>query len=368
MVVPPAVPTKLEVPKQPKWMWPADKPTFGEPAWMHCTSGKRKTRWTDTLNHVAYGSRVNGDEWVLCLEQRWCPYYAAVIYPKAYISPRLKSGTPPGKDAPNDKMTLNDLLYEALGVKEVWEITAVPKWRAVAHNWCRIPKGGPSIPATCAGWGKLPGSLKTKNRESYVKRAQACYNFCFYNKQRIDEFRDVAKKVVALSKEKSTDKKLKKLAERIIRYAEGCEEFWEEEDEHFRKSVLKWAPKFPELISAEEAKTVSMDAKWFKRLRDYYVKVYDDWAEKDNAKAMKMISRGHWTGMGGTLDGTVWTQHRLVIRVAQEATIAGAASPEAREFALEVRGIVRNVMWGGHCKEGYNYRSWYVLNRGPRKR
>ena len=96
-------------------------------------------------------------------------------------------------------------------------------------------------------------------------------------------------------------------------------------------------------------------------------RVYNDWAEKDNAKAVKMIYRSHWTSTGGTLDGLVWNERRLLKRVGQDATLAGADNAETRELALRIRALVRQGLLRPHMKEGGLSRDYYAISRGKRK-
>ena len=76
-------------------------------------------------------------------------------------------------------------------------------------------------------------------------------------------------------------------------------------------------------------------------------------AEKDNDKAMKMIDRDHWTNPGGTLDGTVYAERRLVQRLCQEVTLAGVENPESRELATEFRKQLQTALRAGHYKEAW---------------
>ncbi len=98
---------------------------------------------------------------------------------------------------------------------------------------------------------------------------------------------------------------------------------------------------------------VALDGEWFAHIRDYYFKVYDDWAEKDNAKAMKMVLREQWTDPGGALDGLVYAERRLVQRLCQEATLAGVENPESRALAIEFRKQLQQALRSGHYKESW---------------
>jgi len=361
--VPPAKPVAQDPPGQPTWMWPGQKPGAGVPVWMWMVSNKPGRSWTDILNYVPYASTTVGGEWVLHLEQRWSPYYAAVTYPKARGADSKSTPTPKGK-TPADKMTLSDILYETLGEKEVKEIIAA---EGLKGRWVGIPKGEPSIPATCAGWGVVPRSLKARNKSDYMKRVQACYNFCFYNKARTDEMRGAAKEIAELCKQNSGKAGVRSFAARVAHSADQVEEFYREDNAKFRKTIQGFSQKFPELISPADAANANLDAAWFKRLKGYYERVYNDWAEKDNAKAVKMIYRSHWTSTGGTLDGLVWNERRLLKRVGQEATLAGSESAEARALALKVRALVRQGLLNPHMKEGGLSRDYYAISRGKRK-
>ena len=342
------------IPEQPEFIRSSKKPSGGGPVWMWMLKGKPGTGWGDILSGYQQASVIGaGGKWQLDLEQRWGPYLAAILYPKSRAGGSKALSVPPGRTPPN-RATLSEILYDTLGQKEVHEIVG---FEGFAGRWVGIPEGQPSIPATCAGWGVLPRSLKGKDRKAFIERTQACYNFCYYNKARIDEFRDAAKSIIELCRKRSGDPKLKALAERTIHYAQKCEEFWEEDNLKFRKTAQQFAKKHPEIMSQEEAANASLDAKFFKRMHDYYDKVFKDWAHKDNAKAMKMISRSHWTSPGGMLDGIVWNERKLLNRTCQEATLAGADNPEARQLALEVRAMVRKAMFKPHMKEGAPARS-----------
>jgi hypothetical protein len=184
-----------------------------------------------------------------------------------------------------------------------------------------------------------------------MERAQACYNFCLYNKARTDEYRAAAKEVSALGSKNGNEAKLKTLADRGSRYAGEAEKFWTEENEKFRKDVAAMAPKYPELIPPQDVEKVNLDGEYFKRLKEYFVKVYDNWAEKDNSKALSMISRAHWTTPGGMLDGMVYYQRKTLQRLGQEVTLAGVETPEACALAFTMRGLLQKALRAPHYKE-----------------
>ena len=115
-----------------------------------------------------------------------------------------------------------------------------------------------------------------------------------------------ADKISSVCKAKASDPKLKTLLGRVTPFAEEPGKFLADENARYRTSLVDFVRTYPELMRGIDPAKVSLDGEWFAHIRDYYFKVYDDWAEKDNAKAMKMILREQWTNPGGTLDGMVY--------------------------------------------------------------
>ena len=293
--------------------------------------------WTDLLNSCKRLSVNMNGEWVLTLEDRFKPYYAALTYPKT------RSGTP------KQNYTVTDVLYETLGQKEVFDII---NYAGFSGRRVGIPRGEPKIDATCAGWGGVPKTLKSRDKAKFMERQQACYNFCFYNKVRTNEYRKSAKEIIAVcEKAAAANPKLKFVSERLIKIAHIAEELLEEETEKFRKGVIQNRDRYWRFVTDEEAAKLELNAELFKQLQDYYIKVYNDWAEKDNAKAMSLISRSNWTTPGGLLDGIVDGERQIAGRIRQEAALVCVHSPEERELALKVREMAQKSLARPHMKE-----------------
>ena len=323
-------------PAQPAWMRSAETAVAGVPVWTWL-AGNPGSQWDDILDWYERASVAVDGQWVLHLDKRWAPYYAAVVYPRA-----------PGKK--QNTMTLSEILQGALGKKAVMEATDAA---GIGSAGTRVPKGAPNVGATCSGWGYVPANLKAKDRDRYRNSTQALYNFCFYNRQRSAELIDAASKISVVCKAQANNQKLKTLLERIAPYADAPSQFLEEENARYRSGLRPFVETYPELMRGIDPAKVTLNAEWFAHLRDYYFQVYDDWAEKDNAKALKLIRREHWTEPGGTLDGMVYAERRLVQRLCQEVTLAGVENPESRELATEFRKQLQRALRAGHYKESW---------------
>jgi len=323
----------------------AAPPVSGIPSETWSVRSRYKFGWSDVMNTYRFMSRSEGGEWVLNLEKRFKPYHAAVTYPRTrYL------GTP------KDAITVSDVLYETLGKAEAYKVV---DHAGLKGRWVGIPKGEPTVDATCAGWHMLNTYFKNKQKDKFLERLQGMYNFCHYNKVRIDEFRKMARDVIAACREASKDAKLKALSTRLIHCAEHVEELWEEENKHFRKSVitsLKTKSKFRgqwflfEGLTEAEAKKIELDDKFFKRIKDHCLASYDSYLKKGTPTH---LVRPHWTDPGGTLDGIISCARRVACRIRQEAALAGVHSPEERAFALKIRGMVQKTLRNFHLKEGW---------------
>jgi len=324
-------------PAQPAWMRSSETAVAGVPVWTWLV-GAPGSNWDDILDWYERPSVTVNGQWALHLDKRWAPYYAAVVYPRAS-----------GKKK-NAVMTFSDILQGALGKTALMEAVDAT---GINPAGVRIPKGLPSVPATCAGYGAVPSNLQAKDRDRYRNSTQALYDFCFYNKQRSEELIAAADKISAVCKAKANDEKLKTLLERIAPFAEEPAKFLEDENARYRTGVVGFVRTYPELMRGVDPSKVALGGEWFAHIRDYYFKVYDDWAEKDNAKAMKLIAREQWTDPGGTLDGMVYAERRLVQRLCQEVTLAGVENPESRELATEFRKQLQQALRAGHYKEAW---------------
>ncbi len=273
-------------PAQPAWMRSSETAVAGVPVWTWLV-GNPGSQWDDILDWYKRASISVDGQWVLHLDKRWVPYYAAVVYPRAH-----------GKK--QNTVTLGDILQGALGKNAVMEAIDAA---GIGSAGSRIPKGQPSVSATCSGWGYVPSGLKAKDRDRYRNSTQALYNFCVYNKKRSEQLIEAANKISEVCKAKANDEKLKTLVERVAPFAGEPGKFLEEENARYRSDIRRLVQAYPELLRGVDPSKVSLDSEWFAHLRDYYFKVYDDWAEKDNAKAMKLILREHWTDPGGRSTG-----------------------------------------------------------------
>jgi len=341
-----------------------NEPVGGMPSSSY-VAHKFRGGWDDVLKtyQKVNGTGAPGSEWMLHLEERFGPYHAALLYPKTRTraSYRTMGTTPP------DAMTFAELLIETLGKKEAFAVVdydGISRWVGHGGRGTGIPKGQPKIDATCAGWGVLPKTIKT-NKAKYMERTQACYNFCFYNKVRIDEYLKMAKDVITFCKDTSKkNPKLKDLAERVAKAAEYADKLWEEENTSFRGRVLKsvgsksrYGGKWFNFLSKEDAEKVCLDADFFKKIKEHFVKCFDD------PEGKKKISRSQWTDTGGTLDGIVAGERAVAIYIRQEASLSGVRTPEEREWAFKIREMTQKALRFPHDKEGARYTlryDWHI--------
>jgi len=63
----------------------------------------------------------------------------------------------------------------------------------------------------------------------------------------------------------------------------------------------------------------SKDEKFFKKVQDFCLKNFEEYVAGGEMK----MSRGHWTGPGGTLDGILEDQRLICCRISQEAARRG---------------------------------------------
>jgi len=297
----------------------------------------RKSGWNDIKSSFIKLSWNNGGTWVLQLDQRFSPYHAAVTYPKTRTS-----------NTPRNVVTVSDVIYEALGKDEAYAVVdyAGLKWRGVG-----VPKGEPKVDATCAGWGGLNKYFNGKQKDRFTERLQGCYNFCFYNRKRTDEYLKAAHDIIELCKKESKNPKLKNFAARLTLTSKHAEELFDEENMKFREAVKKsvktkskYAGNWHLFFTAEEAEKVNLDDALFKKIKDYHTKSFTDGGR---------ISRSHWTTPGGILDGTLDGERRVACRIRQEAALSAVNSPEERAFALKVRDIAQKALRVFHMKEAW---------------
>jgi len=288
--------------------------------------------WDDVTGRTLWPNVKLGGEWTLHLAERFGPWYAAVLYPQT-----------------GGGSTLTDLLVACIGKKEFSEIIIA---KELQHRKTYIPRGEPSIPATCAGYAKVPKTMASKSKDVYMTRIKACYNFCYYNYKRIEHYQKFSKELAAHCKEKSGDAKLKATAERVIKYCGELGTLWKMEHDHYRHKFLKGIMKrTPNFLSKEQTDNLNLDDKFIKHVYDYYVKAYSEHVDK-GVPVKKLCNRSHWTGLGGVLDGILLHTRRRIQRIAQEASMTGIDSPEARAFAIEIRKKARVVLGAPHYKEG----------------
>jgi len=314
----------------------------GVPADTWWLETKYKNGWNDITNSYRKMSRGEGGSWVLDLEQRFAPYHAAVTYPKTrYI------GTP------KDFITVSDVLTEALGKETAHKIV---DYAGLKGRWVGIPKGQPTVDATCAGWGGLAKYLQAKNKEKFMERLQGCYNFCHYNRKRTDEYRTMAKAVIAACKEAEKNPKLKKLASRLAHTATHIEGVWEHENHEFRETVKmylktkkEWGARWFLIFTNEEAEKIEFNDFCFKKIQDHFIKIFNN----GNGGNKWAANRAQWTDVGGMLDGIAVGVRRAAARLRQEAALAGVHTPEERAFAIQVRDMVQGALRNFHLKEGW---------------
>ena len=323
-------------PKQPAWMRSSETAVSGVPVWTWMV-GEAGSQWDDILDWYERPSLSIDSQWVLHLDKRWAPYYAAVVYPRAHGQKK-------------NTVTLGDILQGALGKQAFMEAIDAA---GINANGVRIPKGQPAVPATCAGYGYAPSALTAKDRDRYRNATLALYNFCFYNKQRTEQLLDAAAMVSEICRTKAKNPKLKTLLERIAPFTEEPGKFFADDNAKYCTEVRGYVKNYPELMSGVDLTKVGLNGEWFGHIRDYYFKVYDDWAVKDNAKAQKMLLRDHWTSPGGTLDGMCYAERRNIQRLCQEITLAGVENPESRELATELRKMLQQALRAGHYKEAW---------------
>ena len=232
------------------------------------------------------------------------------------------------------------MLYEALGKEEAYKVT---DFEGLTWRYVGIPKGEPSVLATCAGFGPVNKSLRSKNKQKFEHHLQAIYNFCFYNRKRIDEFRDMAKKVIEVCNAETKNSKLKMFSQRMIETAKRSEELWEEVNvELFRPGLKKHAAIWGGIVNADEIDKTYLDEAFFKKVKAYFEKAF-----KENLK----VSRSHWVHPGGILDGIISEERRVAARIRQEAALVGIHSPEERELALKIRDLAQKALRHYHLKE-----------------
>ena len=123
----------------------------------------------------------------------------------------------------------------------------------------RIPKGLPSVPATCAGYGYVPSNLKAKDRDRYRSSTLALYNFCVYNRQRSDELIAAANRISAVCKAKANDPQLKTLLERIAPFAKEPASFLDEENGKYHASVFPYVKAYPDLMRGVDFSQVGLE-------------------------------------------------------------------------------------------------------------
>jgi len=302
--------------------------------------------WTERHGMCMRLSTDSGGEWVMNLDKALGPYSTMVVYPKT----RTKKGSRT-VETPRNSITLTDILYESLGQSVVDKVIARSSMKQTGKWGTLIPQDKPGINVTCGTWNRVHRAVKSKDRAKFVELVQGWYNFCYYNMSRSEHYVKVGKEIAALSARSAQDAKLKGMCQAVTAYAEELGRSWDEENRKFHDNLVRDHQRYWQYLTKEDLDKASANPFYFAKTRDFIIKVFDDWAQRDASKACKMIIRRHWITAGGFLDHNVSHQRGLMMGLGSKVTLAGVRSPAERDMALKLRAVIRASLGNWHYKE-----------------